>query len=47
VKATTGKDPGPVDTAKALPIAYIVWLLLIVTGMVLILADLVNPITLG
>jgi membrane-associated protease RseP (regulator of RpoE activity) len=47
VKATTGKDPGPVDTAKALPVAYIVWLLLIVTGMILILADLVNPITLG
>ena len=47
LKATTGKDPGPVDTAKALPVAYIVWLLLIVTGMILILADLVNPITLG
>jgi membrane-bound ClpP family serine protease len=40
-------DPGPIDTAKALPIAYAVWMLLIATGLILILADLVNPITLG
>jgi membrane-associated protease RseP (regulator of RpoE activity) len=40
-------DPGPIDTAKALPVAYAVWMLLIVTGLILILADLVNPITLG
>jgi membrane-associated protease RseP (regulator of RpoE activity) len=37
-------DPGPVDTAKALPIAYTVWLLLIAVGLLLILADIVNPI---
>jgi membrane-associated protease RseP (regulator of RpoE activity) len=41
------KDPGPIDTAKALPVAYAVWMLLIATGLILILADLVNPITLG
>ncbi len=37
-------DPGPVDTAKALPLAYTVWLLLIAVGLLLILADIVNPI---
>lgn len=42
-----GVDPGPIDTAKALPLAYFVWLLLISTGLLLILADLINPITLG
>jgi membrane-associated protease RseP (regulator of RpoE activity) len=46
-KLLTGKDPGPVDTAKALPLAYLVWGLLLATGILLILADLVNPITLG
>ena len=40
-------DPGPIDTARALPVAYAVWMLLIATGLILILADLVNPITLG
>lgn len=47
VKAVRGTDPGPIDTAKALPLAYFVWVVLIVTGLLLILADLVNPITLG
>lgn len=47
VRAITGKDPGPVDTARALPLAYLVWALLLATGILLILADLVNPITLG
>jgi len=41
------RDPGPIDTARALPVAYAVWMLLILTGLILILADLVNPITLG
>ena len=41
------KDPGPIDTARALPLAYGVWLVLIFVGALLILADLVNPITLG
>lgn len=40
-------DPGPIDTARALPIAYAVWVLLIATGAILIVADLVNPIRLG
>ena len=38
-------DPGPVDTAKALPLAYTVWLLLLALGLLLILADIVNPIS--
>jgi membrane-associated protease RseP (regulator of RpoE activity) len=41
------KDPGPIDTARTLPLAYGVWLVLIFVGVLLILADLVNPITLG
>lgn len=41
------KDPGPIDTARTLPIAYAVWLVLIFVGVLLILADIVNPITLG
>lgn len=47
VRGSRGVDPGPIDTAKALPLAYLVWLILIFTGLLLILADLVNPITLG
>ncbi len=47
VRAVKGEDPGPIDTARALPLAYFVWLVLIFTGLLLILADLVNPITLG
>ena len=38
------KDPGPIDTARALPVAYGVWVILIFTGLLLILADLINPI---
>jgi membrane-associated protease RseP (regulator of RpoE activity) len=41
------RDPGPIDTAKALPIAYAVWALLLLTGLLLILADIVNPIGLN
>jgi membrane-associated protease RseP (regulator of RpoE activity) len=44
IKAVTKKDPGPIDTAKALPIAYAVWALLLFTGLLLIFADIVNPI---
>ncbi len=46
-KRLRGIDPGPIDTAKALPLAYLVWAFLITTGLLLILADLINPITLG
>lgn len=44
VKTFTGKDPGPIDSARALPVAYAVWFLLIAMGLILILADLTNPI---
>ncbi|MDG2496691.1 MAG: site-2 protease family protein [Aquiluna sp.] len=46
-KLVSGSDPGPIDTAKALPLAYAVWMLLILTGVILILADIINPIQLG
>ena len=43
---TLGKDdPGPVDTAKMIPAAYAVWALLMGTGLLLIIADIVNPIS--
>ncbi|GAA3547460.1 putative zinc metalloprotease [Aeromicrobium flavum] len=37
-------DPGFVDVAKMLPVAYVVGVLLIVMGVVLIYADIVNPV---
>ena len=40
-------DPGPVDTARLLPVAYVVAGVLLVVGVVVIWADLVAPITLG
>lgn len=40
-------DPGPVDTARLLPVTYSVAILLITVGAVVIWADLVKPITLG
>ena len=46
-KLVVGRDPGPIDTAKALPIAYGVWALLLFTGLLLIFADIVNPIGLN
>jgi len=39
-------DPGPVDVAKALPVAYVVAVLLLGTSVLLIYADLVNPVRL-
>lgn len=45
-KTFTGKDPGPIDSARALPVAYAVWVLLVAVGLILILADLTNPIAL-
>ena len=39
-------DPGYVDTAKMLPVAYAVGRLILVSGVVLILADLIDPIRL-
>jgi membrane-associated protease RseP (regulator of RpoE activity) len=40
-------NPGYVDVAKALPVAYVVSIALIGMGVLLIYADLVNPIKLG
>jgi membrane-associated protease RseP (regulator of RpoE activity) len=39
-------DPGPVDTAKLLPVAYIVGGVILISGVVLILADIIDPIRL-
>jgi membrane-associated protease RseP (regulator of RpoE activity) len=44
----TGRpDPGPVDTARLLPVAYVVAAVLLSAGVIVIWADLVKPITLG
>lgn len=40
-------DPGPVDTARLLPIAYVVASVLVLMGVLVIWADLVKPITFG
>lgn len=37
-------DPGPADTAKMLPVAYVVGGLLLLMGVVLIVADIVSPV---
>ena len=43
----TGRpDPGPVDTARLLPIAYVVGGVILISGAVLILADIIDPIRL-
>ena len=39
-------DPGPVDTARLLPVAYVVGGVILISGVVLILADLIDPIRL-
>ncbi|MDR1237398.1 MAG: site-2 protease family protein [Propionibacteriaceae bacterium] len=47
VAALRGKlDPGPFDTAKLLPVAYGMWAFLLLCGIVLIVADVVNPLRL-
>jgi len=40
-------DPGPVDVARLLPIAYVVAAVLVAMGVIVIWADLVKPISLG
>lgn len=40
-------DPGPVDTARLLPIAYVVAGVLLAMGVIVIWADIVRPISLG
>ena len=39
-------DPGPVDTARLLPVAYVVGGIILISGVVLILADIFDPIQL-
>jgi membrane-associated protease RseP (regulator of RpoE activity) len=39
-------DPGHVDTAKMLPVAYVVGGIILISGVVLILADIIDPIRL-
>lgn len=46
-KARGRPDPGPVDVAKMLPVAYTVAFLLIGMSVLLIYADIVNPISLS
>lgn len=39
-------DPGPIDTAKLLPLTYVMTAILLVSGLVVILADILKPIAL-
>jgi membrane-associated protease RseP (regulator of RpoE activity) len=40
-------DPGPVDIARMLPVTYLVSLLLLATGLIVIVADTIAPISLN
>lgn len=40
-------DPGPVDTAKALPLTYAMSIALVLVGGIVLIADLVDPLRLG
>jgi membrane-associated protease RseP (regulator of RpoE activity) len=40
-------DPGLVDYRKLVPVSFSVFLVLVVFGMMLILADIVNPVNVG
>ena len=40
-------DPGLVDYRKLVPLSFSIFLVLVVFGMLLILADIVNPVTIG
>ncbi len=43
-KLTGRPDPGPADTAKMLPVAYVVGGLVLLMGVILIVADIVSPV---
>ena len=43
-KVTGRPDPGYVDVAKLLPVAYVAASFLVVMGALLVVADIVNPI---
>jgi membrane-associated protease RseP (regulator of RpoE activity) len=38
------KDPGPADTARLMPLTYLVWFALMASSLLLVIADIVNPI---
>jgi membrane-associated protease RseP (regulator of RpoE activity) len=40
-------DPGLVDYRKLVPVSFSIFLVLVVFGMMLILADIVNPVNIG
>jgi membrane-associated protease RseP (regulator of RpoE activity) len=40
-------NPGPADTALMMPLTYVVSGLLIVLSLILLLVDLINPVSLG
>jgi membrane-associated protease RseP (regulator of RpoE activity) len=40
-------DPGPLDTAKLVPFTMVMWVVLMALSLVIILADFINPVTLG
>lgn len=40
-------DPGPVDVARMLPVAYTVAMILIAMSVIILWADIVKPIRLG
>lgn len=40
------KDPGPIDTASLLPLTYLMTAILLVSGLVVIVADIIKPIAL-
>jgi Zn-dependent protease len=40
-------NPGPVDIARMLPVTYLVSLLLLATGLIVIVADTIAPISLN
>lgn len=40
-------DPGLIDFRKLIPVSFSIFLVLVVVGVMLILADIVNPVTLG
>ena len=40
------QDPGPIDTASLLPLTYLMTAILLVSGLVVIVADIIQPIAL-
>ncbi|MFM6981096.1 MAG: M50 family metallopeptidase [Micrococcales bacterium] len=46
-KLAKKKDPGPVDTAKMVPFTMAMWIVLMGMSVLIIAADLINPIQLG